>query len=202
MYYSGAPNAGITVDQWSADINPPYDELPTIKRQSKDKPAIDYAWRLFWNMGGYNKDGEDCAESVTEVRHVDSEGDIFGGNYSRSDKESFCYPEDWAEAELSVFGQHLEARVKWFQEHKGIPVTGVINKATWEALGKENGANITGKDDPSGGDSAGGKNGGGAWGLNKSFQIGPELHVKLWHLLAGGAGLIVLYKVMTMGKTR
>ena len=33
-----------------------------------------------------------------------------------------------------VFGEQTEASVKWFQNFRGLPVTGVIDKQTWDTL--------------------------------------------------------------------
>ncbi len=33
-----------------------------------------------------------------------------------------------------IFGEQTEASVKWFQDFRGLPVTGVIDKRTWDTL--------------------------------------------------------------------
>ena len=180
--YSGKPTTTLKLKEWTAvPLIPRGGKLPTLKRGSSDLASVRFAWQLFWNMGGYDKnpDGDEnpaSQESTTTAT-------IF--------KTSTLYnTEDWLEARADVFGPNLEARVKWFQKEMDIPVSGVIDPRTWKKLGEVNGVDIEG----SGKISLFSR-----LGLDKSFKI-AGYNAQVWQLVLGSVGVFAAFKILTRGK--
>ena len=126
-YYAAIPTAPVSYNKWAT--------LQAVKAPLKkgDRGAdVTYAWRLFWNMGSYK--GEKPVESV-DSKYA-KESNLFSAEYN------YTHPTHWAEARSGVFGNLLEERVKWLQGEQGLPVTGIIDTATWKELGKLNGITV------------------------------------------------------------
>jgi len=183
--YSGKPTTTINITDWTAVPHIPRGgKLPTLKRGATDLVPVRFAWQLFWNMGGYDK-------------NPDGDETPAGPNATKSEfifrTDNAYNPEDWLEARADVFGPNLEARVKWFQKEMEIPVTGVIDPPTWKKLGEVNGVDIegTGEGSPRSIFST--------LGLDKSFKI-AGYNAQVWQLVLGSVGVFAAFTILTRGK--